>query len=238
MAIRNRIFAFIYRIILLGFAVAALVFLVLDEEENGNYFESVLYFDTEITLFAAAILTAEIIANGIGLSKGANGLAPGVWSPLSLASVALEATDLFAYPSSVALVGGAYFPSHAVTAIVFAHIVFPLLFISDWILFGEKGTVKWVTVLYWLIYPVLFFLFQLTRHSISGDATITCPIFDTSEFASNASVPSWFAGNGGWNGVVFSSFAMLGLFVSVSYLLLFFNNLMAGKYFPKKPLVQ
>jgi hypothetical protein len=238
MAIRNRILAFIYRIILLGFALATLALLFLDEEESGNYFESFLYFDTEITLFSAVIVLAELIANGIGLAKGARGLAPGVYSPLSLAATSYEAADLLAYPIACLFVGNDYFAEGRVPPILFAHLLLPILFIADWALFGEKGTVKWRYGLYWLLYPLFFFAFSLVRFGISNSATITCPLFDATEFAAKASLPGWFSGNGGWNGVVFSSFSMLGLFAAVSYGLLFLNNLLAGKYFPKKSPVQ
>lgn len=237
MAIRNRILAFIYRIGILGFGLATLSLLILSEGDNGNYGLSVLYFDTEITLFACAILLAEIIANGIGLPKGPRGLAPGVWSPLALAAVALETTDLLAYPLAMTLVSDSYFTSGSPLVTIFANIAFPLLFLSDWLLFGEKGTVKWFAPLYWLVYPVLFFLFNLVRHAIDVNAKVTCSLFDGSEFTTGSTLPSWFSGNEGWNGVIFSAVAMLALFAAVAYAVIFVNNLLAGRYFRKKPLV-
>jgi hypothetical protein len=238
MAIRNRISAFVYRLFLLGFALATLAFLFLDEEENGNYFEGLLYFDTEITLLAAVVVLAELIANGIGLAKDPRGLAPGVYSPLSLAATAYEGANLLAYPIACLFVGNDYFAEGRFPPILFAHLLLPLFFIADWALFGEKGTVKWRYGLYWLLYPLFFFAFHMVRHAISNSAVITCPLFDATEFTSNAALPAWFAGNGGWNGVIFSSLSVLGLFAAVSYGLIFVNNLLAGKYFQKKSGVQ
>ncbi len=48
------------------------------------------------------------------------------------------------------------------------HTVIPLLFILYWFLFTAKQSLKWKSILPWLIYPSLYCIYILIRGSVSG----------------------------------------------------------------------
>jgi hypothetical protein len=48
------------------------------------------------------------------------------------------------------------------------HGVIPVLYLLYWLIFTPKGTLSWVDPALWLIYPVLFFVYTMTRGAIFG----------------------------------------------------------------------
>jgi hypothetical protein len=48
------------------------------------------------------------------------------------------------------------------------HTVIPLLFILYWIIFLQKQNLRWKSVLFWLIYPVIYAVYVLIRGFFSG----------------------------------------------------------------------
>jgi len=84
------------------------------------------------------------------------------------------------------------------------HAVLPILFISYWLLFVPKNTLKWSASLLWLIYPFFYLLFILLRGSCSG--FYPYPFVDVNKL--------------GYNKVLLNSFYLLIVFLMLSLLLI------------------
>jgi hypothetical protein len=227
MAIRNRFLAFFYRLIILGVGVYA-AYLLFNYHAVGNEpTRGLYYFECQTLLFATIVLFAEVIANGIGLSKKTNGVVPGVWSPIFLAALSFVIFDSAVYASNAWATGTDFFVNADKKIMLFSKIIFPLLFLADYLLFGEKGTVKWKHPIFWGLYPLFYFLFSLLVHQIFNQPFWTVAFFNNGSAYFSTGL---FSGNGGWNGVVICSFcAWLGYNV-IAYLIIFFNYLYAGVY--------
>jgi hypothetical protein len=232
MVIRNRYYAFIYRLILLGFGFYTFTLLMLSRNYEGNYAYSLLYFETQVTLVALAVVIAEVIANAVGLNKGAQGMAPGVWSPLYLGTLFFLLADSLAYWGSAPIFYGAFIRDSDVQSVIVSKLVFPLLFLTDYLLFGEKGTVKWKHAVYWLLYPFFYFWILLATNYLWNYDWFAYPYFNIQNFASS-SLPGLKA-FGGWGGVwISATFIFLGM-IFLAYVVIFFNFLWAGAFKKQK----
>jgi hypothetical protein len=234
MAIRNRFLAFFYRLILLGIAGYAVYLLfsyraLPDEGSRGFYF-----FDCQTLLVAFAVILSEVIANGIGLGKKTNGIVPGVWSPIFLASLSFLLFESIAYPLVCLATGSSYFvySNGSYAVMILSKIVVPFLLLLDYLLFGEKGTVKWKHPIFWSLYPLFYFAFILLVQQIFGQQFVIVSFFRASTFTSSNAL---LAGNGGWNGVVLSSFAAWSGYIALAYLVVFLNFVFAGAYRKRTP---
>jgi hypothetical protein len=228
MVIRNRYYAFIYRLILLAFGFYSFITLILSRNYEGNYAISLLYFETQVTLLGLAIVLAEVIANAIGLKKGAEGLAPGVWSPLYLGTLFFLLADSLAYWGTAPIFYGTFIRDNEVQAVIISKVVFPLLFLCDYMLFGEKGTVKWKHAIYWLLYPFFYFWILLATNYLWNYDWFAYPYFNIQNFASSSLLG--LAAFKGWGGVwISATFIFLGM-ILLSYAIIFFNFVWAGAY--------
>jgi hypothetical protein len=48
------------------------------------------------------------------------------------------------------------------------HVAVPVLFILYWLLFTPKGALKWIHPFQWLIFPVAYLVYAMTRGAIEG----------------------------------------------------------------------
>lgn len=48
------------------------------------------------------------------------------------------------------------------------HVLVPLLYILYWYFFASKKNLKWKNILQWLIYPLIYFCYALTRGAFEG----------------------------------------------------------------------
>ncbi len=48
------------------------------------------------------------------------------------------------------------------------HDIMPIAYLIFWLLMVRKGTLRWIYPVYWLIYPVLYFVYVLWRGAYSG----------------------------------------------------------------------
>ncbi|MCH4210344.1 MAG: hypothetical protein LKF75_04250 [Bacilli bacterium] len=233
MVIRKRYWAFVYRLIVLFFGFYAMTVLVKDGALDGNYWASFLTFETEVTLFSLLVVLAEVIANAIGLKMGNEGLAPGVWSPLFLCCLFYVLADTVTYFITAPIFYGTFIRDGHVQLFAISRIVYPLLLLFDYILFGEKGTVKWKHALYWMIFPFFYFWIVLATNYLWSHDWFAYPYFNIVNYASSA-IPG-IAANGGWGGVwIFSGILLIG-FVILAYAMIFFNFLWAGAYKKREP---
>lgn len=233
MAVRNRFLAFIYRLILLGVGVYALVLLYTFRIVESETWRGFYYFDNQTLLLASFVVFAEVIANGIGLGKKTNGIVPGVWSPLFLSSLSFTLFDLFAYAILFSSTTNGFFAGGDFKVMLFSKILFPILFLGDYLLFGEKGTVKWKHPVFWSLYPLFYFAFTLLVNKVWQQGFIAVRFFDPMTFI--AQTAEILSGNGGWNGVVIFSFLAFISYFALAYLLVFLNNVLAGAYRKRTP---
>ena len=231
MAIRNRFIAFFYRLLLLLLAGYSVWLLFSFRSVTGEPGRGLYFFDCQSLLFAFAVILVEVIANGIGLGKKTNGVVPGVWSPIFLAALSFVLFDGVVYGAVSLATGSPYFQGDFLV-MFFSKILVPLLILFDYLLFGEKGTVKWKHPIFWSLYPLFYFAFCLLVQQIfQQHFTIVC-FFLPSTFAGAGEA---LAGNGGWNGVFLMCFlAWLGFF-AIAYLMIFLNFVYAGAYRKRTP---
>jgi hypothetical protein len=232
MALRNRFLAFFYRLILLAVGVYATSLLFRFRMVGSEWWRGFYYFDCQTLLVATLVVLAEVIANAIGLGKKTNGIVPGVWSPLFLASLCFTLYDLFAYATISTSTNNGFFATNDLQIMLFSKIIFPVLFFGDYLLFGEKGTVRWKHPIFWSLYPLFYFAFSLLVNKVWSQGFFAVTFFDHTAFTAGGEI---LTGNGGWNGVVICSLVAWLCFFAVSYLLVFLNNVLAGAYRKRTP---
>lgn len=49
-----------------------------------------------------------------------------------------------------------------------SHYIVPIAFMIDWLLFTEKGKIKYSSALYWLLYPLAYLIFSLAHGTLTG----------------------------------------------------------------------
>lgn len=232
MAIRNRFLAFFYRLILLGIMGYALWILFAFRQVSGESSRGFYFFDCQSLLLAFFVILSEVIANGIGLSKKTNGIVPGVWSPIFMASLSFLLFESIIYPSVVLATGASYFASTSPWVMALSKIIVPALMLGDYLLFGEKGTVKWKHPIFWSLYPLFYFAFCLLVQRIFNQQFAIVKFFVPSTFANTS---AFLAGNGGWNGVVLSCVSAWLGYIALAYLMVFLNFVYAGAYRKRTP---
>jgi hypothetical protein len=232
MAIRNRFLAFFYRLILLGIGGYATYLLFSFRSLSPEWWRGFYYYDCQTLLFATAIVFAEVVANAIGLNKKTNGIVPGVWSPLFIASLSFTLFDLGGYAILSSSTNSGFFAATDIKVMLLSKIIFPALLLGDYLLFGEKGTVKWKHPIFWSLYPLFYFAFSLLVKAVWQQGFSAVSFFTPSTFQTGADA---LTGNGGWNGVVLSSLLAYLCYFALAYLLVFLNNVFAGAYRKRTP---
>lgn len=231
MVIRNRVIAFIYRVCLFAFGGVSLYYLFSSAQNFNMAAWGFLSFGIETTLFAMGILLAEIIANGIGLAKGSQGLAPGVWSPLFFSALVYVLSSSLANLISAPIFLQTIFQGSQLPVTLISHLFFPIAFYLDYLLFGEKGTVKWIHPVYWVVYPIFYFAFSLVAHYIWNYGWFPYPFLDYVTYATALTPGTEIAE--AWAHVWITGLVFLGSFLVFSYFIVFLNNLFAGVYRPR-----
>ena len=232
MAIRNRFLAFFYRLILLGIGGYATYLLFSFRSLSPEWWRGFYYYDCQTLLFATAIVFAEVVANAIGLNKKTNGIVPVVWSHLFIASLSFTLFDLAGYAILSSSTNSGFFAATDIKVMLLSKIIFPALLLGDYLLFGEKGTVKWKHPLFWVIFPIFYFAAVMIAGNFFDGGNYPYDFFDYRTFVFSG---TFLAQNSGWFGVWFFCALYLALFLLLSYWLVFFNNLFAGAYRRHEP---
>jgi len=234
MVIRETFFAFLYRLCVLIFNVAAFVLLMINDQVQGSPLNGLRFYAEIVVLLTLLTMFCKTIINFIGLFKKVtwHRLAPSLPAPLSLFMLANALGLMFAHPLYITFLGTSYFASDALVSSLFAYIILPLILFIEWLLFEEKGTVKWAYASYAIMVPLFYFVITYITHSVHGNnSAYACGIFDPNSFITgNEGIPSFFKKNDGWNGVAFSSLSILLCQEVLALLLIFISNLLAGKY--------
>jgi hypothetical protein len=48
------------------------------------------------------------------------------------------------------------------------HDIIPILYLLYWIIFVPKGLLRWKDALWWLIYPLIYIIYTITRGALCG----------------------------------------------------------------------
>lgn len=233
MVIRDRLLALIYRIFGFGFGMTTL-WLNISANATDGFWSGFSSYSTIITLFGTIVFFTEIITNLIGIKKARNTLAPGIFPFIFHATLALEVSLAATHPFYCHFVSAAYFDLIKLPYVLLTYMFFPLVMLLDWILFGEKGTVRWSYGMFPLFIPVFYYLFSLMEYLVMGSTSFSIKTFDPETFLVATNLPETFKGGNGWAGVFLSCVILLGLNVVVDFLIIFINDLFVGKYFRKK----
>lgn len=234
MAIRNRIIPLIYRVAAFSLCVYALIVIFGVDATAAQPYRSLLYFGTQCTIATTVLLGFSIVFNFIDLLKhGPNGIAASSFMPLNLAvlSYLLSDTLIFIFDSRL---GGdliTYLNNNGNIPSILEHIIVPALFLFDWLLFQEKGSVKWTSGLFWIFYPGIYTLATIIAKEVWASNTYLYEFLNAYHFSS---YENFFSGNGGWNGVAVYIVLFTALFEGMGSLLIFINKALAGRYRRKR----
>ncbi len=229
MLIRNRVISLIYRTLELALCIFTLTVLVIADKTETSPIESFSYYGAQCLLFTSIIVLLEVIFNIVDLIKnGKNGIAAYVYMPLTLAVLTFLLVDALIYNISAPFLGG-YADGEALTSALCAHIFLPIVFFFDYFLFSEKGTVRWSHALYWMIYPLSYLIIIISAHYFWNNTFYPYPFLNHERFIDPSS-PEILSGNFGWNGVLIVLGAITLGFLLISFLVIFLNNVLAGKY--------
>ncbi|MBP5092375.1 MAG: Pr6Pr family membrane protein [Bacilli bacterium] len=169
-------------------------------------------------LYTIIIFGFMIIFNAIDLRHGNYGVPSSVFTPLGLTVVCFSLVTVFGNLFYLAPLG-LFRVSINDLLIKFA---IPLSAIVNWLLFEDKGTVKFTSIVLWAILPMLYVGIELIRPNTWQPE----PVFGTSRYP----YPFMdFDRNGVWE-TWLQLVASAAIFVGICFLTVFFNNLIAGKY--------
>ena len=92
------------------------------------------------------------------------------------------------------------------------HLILPIMFFLNWILFYEHGKIKWYYPLLSFIMPLIYVVLILIRANIVKTAEVLYPYFflDVAEL--------------GWGGFFMWIFILLAIFGIIGYIIYFFDN--------------
>jgi hypothetical protein len=229
MVIRDRLIALIYRIVALIIGIATLA-IQLNTNVPNNFWAGFGNYATIVTLFSSIIILSEIIANAIGMREKRNTIAPGVVPFLFHGALALSVSLAVTHPFYCYFVGVDYMKADTLLYSLLSFIIFPLAILLDWILFGEKGTVKWSYGMFPLFVPIFYYLFSLMRKLLVSGSTYSTLVFDSNTFIMHKELPEAFSAGNGWAGVFISIFVIFGIITFVDFTLILINNLLARRY--------
>ena len=104
---------------------------------------------------------------------------------------------------------------------VLLHLVLPVMFVLDWILFYKHGKLRWFHPLLCTIMPIVYVIFILIRAGIMQNVqgALLYPYFFLD------------LGTLGWGGLIMWMAILFVVFVALGYILYFFDNF---KYFKEK----
>ncbi|MBR4274804.1 MAG: hypothetical protein IKQ34_02205 [Bacilli bacterium] len=229
MVIRDRLIALIYHIVALIIGIATLA-IQLNTNVPNNFWAGFGNYATIVTLFSSIIILSEIIANAIGMREKRNTIAPGVVPFLFHGALALSVSLAVIHPFYCYFVGVNYMKPDTFVYSLLSFIVFPAIVLLDWILFGEKGTVKWSYGMFPLFFPIFYFLFSVMRKNLVSGSTYSTLVFDQNTFLMSKHLPDVFSAGNGWAGVFISILSLFAIIVLVDFALILINNLFAKRY--------
>lgn len=238
MVIRNRLLAFIYRLLASIIGILGLVFVFQVDKIDQLNANPLRYFGTLTTLYTVCVLLIETIISLLGLRKKAKKGVPQTFGQILFVSIALEMSLLMGHPLYYLFihcfnVSQAYFAYDRLWAQLFMYVLIPLVSFFDWLLFSEKGNWKWHWVIYFITIPLFYTVFSFLNHYIRTSTTFATLIFDPNTFLNYPLLGEL----DGWAGVLISSSLMFALYVGVAFFMIFLSFFAGGKYAKKRKLI-
>lgn len=223
MYLRDRLIALIYRIAcsILGLFLVIMVFVY---SPSGS--EPFLTFSIESSILLVIGFFLLAICNAIDLyRKGRVGIPAGIKMTVSLAFLSYGILGSALFFAGESIYDVYFLPWH-----IALNVIVPVLYLLDFLVFQEKGTVGWTHPLFWALYPVFYGVTMMVRPYITGFMNVQTRFFSPRYFSL---LEGWFAGNDGWNGVAISYVVFLLSFLAIAYLVVLLSVLL-GQRFRKK----
>jgi len=225
MVIRNRLASLLYRALEVALAIYTLVATFASPLRDVR---PIAYFSTEADIFVCIIVILAFVFNLIDLIRhGIHGIAAYVYMPLTFAGVVYLVSEAIGYWTLYPLVHGVPWADGMALATLLSHLALPLVIFLGWLLFDEKGTVRWRHNLYYLVFPLFYIVYSELAHYIFQDNFFPYEIMKPSFYTG---FPSFLSGNGGWNGSITVMSGILLAFLLISLTLTLLSNILAGKY--------
>ncbi|MEG1395264.1 MAG: Pr6Pr family membrane protein [Clostridia bacterium] len=172
--IKNKIYPFIWRILLCLIGVVGLGIMFGISSNVGQFFEKFVYFTVQSNIFVVILFVYLAIKSCFDIQKkGLLGQSPHISPTWQVALVFYITITFVVY---AVLLSGADFSmdASATTKVLYkmsnimVHYIVPLMAIFDWIMFLPHGKLKFVDAFKWLIYPVLYLIFIVVRALVGG----------------------------------------------------------------------
>ncbi len=230
MVIRNRILALLYRILGVVVGIAAIVFIFYSDSANSFSWNPLRFLGTTISAFSLFVLILEILITLISFRSNGKKYF-GIYGQMLYVAVGLEIALALSHPIMYLFVNGGnlsvpYFSMDRIMTQLTVYIIFPIVVFFDWLLFSEKGNWKQHWIIYLISIPLFYTAFAILNHYIRTSTTFAATIFDNNSFINYAVL-----GNlNGWVGVIISSLTVLGVYVLSGVGIVFFSDLLSGKY--------
>ena len=225
MVIRNRLASLLYRALEVAIAIYTLVATFASPLKD---IRPIAYFSTEADLFVCIIVVLAFIFNLIDLIRhGTKGIAAYVYMPFTFGSVVYLVGEAVGYWTLYPLVHGVPWADGMALASILSHLVLPLVIFLGWLLFDEKGTIRWKHNLYIFVFPLFYVVYSELAHYIFQDNFFPYEIMKPSFYSGFS---SFLSGNGGWNGSFTVMTGVLLAFLLISAGLTLLSNVLAGKY--------
>lgn len=221
MQIRNRLIPLIYRMAASAGTLVALIFYV---TALGPAWRALSLCSVQIGYALAVVLVFETIFNAIDMRHGIRGMAAGFYMPFKLPLVVFCMTAGLLYFIDTIV----FYPIEFGAQGLIYHAVLLLVPLIDYLLFDEKGTVKWYQALSAMLYPTLYLAFVWARPIIWPDAELYNGSSGMYPYIILNPRNDFFL-----LGSVGGFLALAAILVGVSFL----NDVLAGKYRNREPLI-
>ncbi len=212
MIVRNRVVALVYRIAAFALLMTSFQFYWVG---FPSFWAALSCFDVQIGIVMISLFGFVTVFNLIDLRHGIRGMAACPYMPIGLPLMAfsmIAGIVYFAYSIPTGSAPTGFFPS------IF-HVFLILAPLIEWLLFDEKGTVRYSTGFTFMIYPIFYYVFGYFRTLIWPNT----PVFGKFEYA----YPCL---DFRTDQIVLWSFVYFALLLAGVQLVIFLNNVFCGKY--------
>lgn len=228
MAIRNRLISLIYRSVLLIIAVTTLIVSYPIFADVGGFGAFISSFEAQTTVFATLIIAIEVLIGALTMKYQRQALPSGVWTPLYVASISFVLyAEMVAPILCLVFNTTPYFPPSSVSGAILLRIVLPIMYLLDYILFGEKGTATYISVTMWVVYPAMYVLLFGLIGSFNEYGTYFYPFLAGETFAH---MDNFLSANEGGIGVLFATIGFAVAYMPVGIFMVFLSDLLSGKF--------
>jgi len=212
MIVRNRIIALLYRIAAFALLLTSFQFTLM---EYSSFWTAMSGFDMLMGLMMVVMFGFVIVFNLIDLRHGMHGMAAGPYMPIALPLMAFSMVAGIVYFAYVLPLGCA---PNSFFSLVF-HALLIIAPLIEWLLFDEKGTVRFSTGFAFMTLAIFYYVFGYFRTVIWPET----PVYGTFVYA----YPCLDFRN---PHIVLASVIYFASLLGAVTLVIFLNNVFCGKY--------